>query len=77
MSQYMSCFSFTYIVIHPENEKKVFEILSCVFVLKYICIDKYLYLKPSRVFVFIFKYISMYLTPYLMGIYTVDITTEH
>ena len=37
MSQYMSCFSFTYIVIHPENEKY----------LKYF--PMYLYLK---VFVF-------------------------
>ena len=60
----MSCFFVTYIVIHSENEKylkKVFDILSSVFVFKHICIKKYLYLNPSRVFVF--KYISKYLTP--------------
>ena len=58
---------FTYIAIYPEKLKlfeKVFEIFSNV--CKYFCIEKYLslYLKPSKVFVF--KYISVYMTLHLV-----------
>ena len=69
MSQYMSCISFTYIVLHPENEKylnkylKYFQMYLYLntFVFKIICI----FLKHSGVFVF--KYISMYLIDPMSG----------
>jgi len=49
--------------MYPESEQLFVYFL--VYLHRYICIERYLYLNPSRLFVFNFKYILIYLTPYL------------